>query len=258
MARGAHGAPRKRPLGRPVPSGREHAVRLHARGVAGRLPDLGRGSPEAPGSRHGRHGRAPRGRRTPAGRPRPRRGSRPPAARGAARRLRGDERRRPPGAPPPQRGGRGRPRHLSGPVRGDAVRPGARGGRGPAPGPVRRMVRAVPAIPEPGAGPARHVPRLHRAAAGHRGHGLRRGLPARRSIRSAGASGKGRNNALEAGSRRPGLPVGHRQRARGAQGDRSRARHARRTSGRSSAPPGTTGSRSRSTTRSSARRTTPG
>ena len=257
MARGAHGAPRKRPLGRPVPPGREHAVRLHARGVAGRLPDLGRGSPEAPGSRHGRHGRAPRGRRPPAGRPGSRRGSRPPATRGAARRLRGHERRRPPGAPPPQRGGRGRPRHLSGPVRSDAVRPRARGGRGPAPGPVRRMVRAVPAVPEPGAGPARHVPRLHRAAAGHRGHGLRRGLPAADPSDRPELPERAQQRA-RGRPRRPGLPVGDRQRARRAQGDRPRARHARRTSGRSSAPPGTTGSRSRSTTRSSARRTTPG
>ena len=167
------------------------------------------------------------------------------------------QRRRPAGASPPQRGGHGGPRQLSGPSRGDAVRPGARGGRGPATGPVRRMVRAVPAVPEPGAGPTRHVPRLHRAAAGDRGHGLRRALPAADPSDRAELP-EGAQQRARGGSRRPGLPVGHRQRARRAQGDRSRPGHARRTSGRSSAPLGTTGSRSRWTTPSSARRTIPG
>ena len=230
VARGADGAPRQRPVGRPVPPGGEHPVRLHARGVAGCLPELGRGSPEAPGGRHGRDERAPRGRGAPARRPRARRGGRSPPARGAPGRVRGRDRRRPPCAPPPQRGGRGDPRRLSGPRGGDAVRPGARGGGGPTAGPVRRLVRAVPAVAEPGAGPTRHLPGLHRAAAGDRRHGLRRGLPAAdpsdRPELPEGAQQRARG-----GSRRPGLAVGHRQRARRAQGDRARAGHAGRLPG---------------------------
>ena len=69
-------------------------------------------------------------------------------------------------------GGRGgEPR----PLRPDPRHSGA-GGRRPPAGALRRLVRDDPAQPGHGAGQARHVRRLHRAAAGDRGAGLRRRL----------------------------------------------------------------------------------
>ena len=242
--------------GRFTPRG-EHPLRLHARGVAGRLPELGRGPPQAPGRGHGRRERAARGRRAAAGRPDPRDGGRSPAARGAPRRVRGRRGRGPPRAPAPQRGGRGDPRHLPRPRGVDGIRPGARGGRGPAPRPVRRLVRAVPALPEPGAGPSRHLPGLHRAAAGHRRHGLRRGLPAA-DPPDRPELPQGPQQRARGGPRRPRVARGRSATSTAATRPSSRRSARWRTSAPSSGPPGITGSRSRSTSRSSARRITPG
>ncbi len=121
-------------------------------------------------------------------------------------RGRGRDRRRPPCAPAAQRGDRGDPRRLPGPRGGDAVRPGARGGGGPLARPLRRLVRAVPAVAESSAGPTRHLPGLHRAAAGRSPAWASTCSICRRSIRSADSFRKGRNNALEAGPDDPGSP----------------------------------------------------
>ena len=59
----------------------------------------------------------------------------------------------------------GAPRHLPRPERRRRDTTGSSRWWWTGPGPLRRLVRVVPAIPGPGPGPARHVPRLHRAAA---------------------------------------------------------------------------------------------
>ena len=161
-------------------------------------------------------------------RPRARGGRRSAPARGEARRVRGSERRGPARPSPPQRGGRGDPRRPSRPRGGDAIRPRARGRRRPAAGPVRRVVRAVPTLSGPRARPARHLPTTASSGCRRSPRWASMCSTCRRSIRSADASARAETTRCMAGPDDPGQPLGHRRRAGRAQGDRPRARHARR------------------------------
>ena len=119
------------------------------------------------------------------------------------------------------------------------------------------LVRALPALVQRHRGRARHVRRLHRAAAVRRGDGLRRRCTCRRSIPIGRVRRKGPNNTLERGPDDVGSPwaIGAREGGHkaihpqlGTLDDFRRARRARARR---------TGSRSRSTSRSSARPTIP-
>ena len=174
-----------------------------------------------------------RGRRAPAGALARVAGDRSPPARGAARRVRGSQGCRTARARLlAERGGRGDPRRLPRPRGGDPLRPRARGGRGPAAGPVRSVVRAVPPVPEPRAEPpTAPFRRLHRAAAGDRGHGLRRRLsaadpPDRAELPEGAATTRSRPDPTTRAPRGPSAT------SRRAQGDRPRARAPWPTSGR--------------------------
>ncbi len=136
------------------------------------------------------------------------------------------------------------------------LRPRARGRRRAAARALLVVVRVLPALrPARDAGTARHVRDGEAQPRVRRRDGLRRACTCRRSTRSAPANAKGRNNALAGGARRSGLAVGDRRRRTAA----TRActpSSARSTTSRAFAREAraTRASRSRSTSRSSARR----
>ena len=167
---------------------------------------------------------------------------------GAARARAAPRRQRPRRARAGRGAGRARQRTHAAPLR-DAP-PGARDRRRPRAGALLRLVRAVPALGEPGPGAPRHAARRDRAAAVHRRDGLRRRSTCRRSTRSGARSARARTTAPTSGAGRPGQPVGDR-RARGrAHGGAPGARHARRLRRARRRGARARASRSRSTSRS--------
>ena len=94
-------------------------------------------------------------------------------------------------------------------------------------GPLRRVVRDVPALVHAGSVAKRHVPRGGGAASRHRGDGLRRRLSAADPSDRPHAP-QGPEQLADAGAGRSRQPVGDRLRGGRPHGDRARARHARR------------------------------
>ena len=142
--------------------------------------------------------------------------------------------------------------------RGDMTRSIADPGhRRPAAGARRRLVRDGAAQPGHGAGPTRHVRRLHRAAARDRRARLRRRLsdadPSDRHDQP-----QGQEQFAEGRARRSGQPLRHRQLAGRPRRGASRARHARRLPPLRRCLPRPRTWRWRSTSPSSARRIIPG
>ena len=122
--------------------------------------------------------------------------------------------------------------------------------------PLQHLVRAVPALGVGRPRPARHVPRRHRAPALRRRDGLRRRSTCRRSTRSAAPTARARTTRRRRGPDDPGSPWAIGARRGRPQGDPPGARHARGLRALVEAAP-STASRSRSTSPSSARPTTP-
>ena len=104
-----------------------------------------------------------------------------------------------------------------------------------------------------GRGPERHFSRGGEGARARLRRWASTSSTCRRSTRSAARTARARNNDLVAGARRSGQPLGHRQRRRRLHGGPSRPRHARRLRSLRRARARGSGSRSPSTSRSSAR-----
>ena len=119
----------------------------------------------------------------------------------------------------------------------------------------RRGTSSFPRSQRPDAGQARHLRRRRARSCRASRSSASTSCTCRRSIRSGARTARGRTTRSTPAPDDVGSPVGDRQRARRAHRDRSRARHARRLRPLRRSGATSSGSRSRSTTRCSARPT---